>query len=113
MSREERDTNRDRDVDPIDEERANERRRTGKPRRDYSRDPKADEQGTDAEQGGRMGRDNAWSEQHDEEVRKQAEAQRKQWHEAATDESNLSDADKEAAERARGHGGQGPLESGA
>ena len=112
MSREERNTDPDRDLEPIDEERTDERRRTGEPR-DYSGLPETGEHGTFVEQGGPMGRDNAWSEQHDEEIRKQAEAQRKQWHEAATDESNLSEGDKAAADRARGRGGQGPVESGA
>lgn len=113
MSREERYTDRDRDMDSIDEERVEERRRTSEPRQDQPREPETGEHGIYTEPGPRTGHDDAWSEQHDEKIKKQADAQRKQWHEAAIEEAHPTKSQKAAEDRARGRGGEGPLESGA
>ncbi len=111
MSREERYSDRERDL--TDEERAEERRRRSEQRQAQPREPETGEHGIYREPGPRMGHDDAWTEQHDEEIKKQAEAQRKQWHEAAVEEGPLTEAEKAAEDRARGRGGEGPLESGA
>lgn len=113
MSREERYTDRDRDMNPIDEERTEEQRRASEPRRSQPREPETGEHGIYREPGPSTGHDDAWSEQHDEKIRKQAEAQRKQWHEASIEEGELTQSQKAAEDRARGRGGEGPTESGA
>ena len=109
MSREERFTDRDRDMDSIDEER----RRKSEPQRNQPREPETGEHGIYTESGPPTGHDDAWSEQHDEKIKKQADAQRKQWHEAAIEEDHLTKSQKAAEDRARGRGGEGPTESGA
>jgi hypothetical protein len=114
MSQEGRRINRDSGL--TDEERAEERAMERRRRSEgFSRESGQGEHGiytepTDTEP---MGHDDAWSEQHDEETRKRAEAQRKQWHEASITEEEPTPAERQAEDRARGRGGEGPLESGA
>jgi hypothetical protein len=112
MSHEERYSDREREL--TDEERAEERRGTREQRQAQPREPETGEHGIYREPGPpTSGHDDAWSEQHDEEIKKRADAQRKQWHEASIEEGHLTEAEKAAEDRARGRGGEGPLESGA
>jgi hypothetical protein len=100
----------DRESSPTGEDRTEERRRRveGSPG-----EPGQGEHGIYTEPGEPMGHDDAWSEEHDKEIRKRAEEQRRQWHEASITEENPSPAERRGEDRARGRGGEGPLESGA